>query len=283
MAKKRSHHEIENIDDVDGPLSSTSIHGAVVTLSPVKKGRKATFFDGMLADETSQIRLVGFQGMQQRKLNEYHQKNIAVALENCEVKPARQSEGYEVMLKSSTTIKELPKKLDVASLMADITPASKTVKLSSLQSLDLFQKVTVNVKVTNTKDATHIAGKLKQDVSVADDSGTARVSVWELNVNTLVTHGSYRLENFMVREFQGTKYLTMAKEGSDIITIDDIGAVAEKPDKEDELWVIKNVTVAGVPYFDTYKSGLQCKARVEPNSERLGKCSKPRMPDDAEA
>ncbi len=27
------------------------------------------FFDGMLADETSQIRLVGFQGMQQRKLN----------------------------------------------------------------------------------------------------------------------------------------------------------------------------------------------------------------------
>ena len=133
----------------------------------------------------------------------------------------------------------------------------------------------MDVKVTDTKDATHIAGKLKQDVSVADDSGTARVSVWELNVNTLVTHGSYWLENFMVREFQGTKYLTMAKEGSDIITIDDIGAVAEKPDKEDELWVIKNVTVAGVPYFDTYKSCLQCKARVEPNSERLGKCSKP--------
>ena len=30
MAKKRSHEEIENIDDVDGPMSSTSIHGAVV-------------------------------------------------------------------------------------------------------------------------------------------------------------------------------------------------------------------------------------------------------------
>ncbi len=58
MAKKRSHEEIEN-------MSSTSIHGAVVTLSPVKKGRKAMFFDGLLADETSQNRLVGFQGMQQ--------------------------------------------------------------------------------------------------------------------------------------------------------------------------------------------------------------------------
>ena len=58
-----------------------------------------------------QILLVGFQGMQQRKLNEYHQKNIAVALENCEVKPARQGEGYEVMLKTSTLIKQSPKKL----------------------------------------------------------------------------------------------------------------------------------------------------------------------------
>ena len=68
MAKKRSHDEIDNIDDVNGPMSNTSIHGAVVTLSPVKKGRKAMFFDGLLADETPQIRLVGFQGMQTTKV-----------------------------------------------------------------------------------------------------------------------------------------------------------------------------------------------------------------------
>ena len=43
MAKTRSYEEIQNINDVDGPMSSTSIHGAVVTLSPVKKGRKAIF------------------------------------------------------------------------------------------------------------------------------------------------------------------------------------------------------------------------------------------------
>ena len=55
MAKKRSHEEIENIDDVDGPMCSTSIHSAVVRLLPVKKGWKAMFFDGVLADETSQI------------------------------------------------------------------------------------------------------------------------------------------------------------------------------------------------------------------------------------
>ena len=78
------------------------------------------FFDRLLADETSQIRLVGFQGIQQRKLNDYYEKNIPVELE---VKPAHQGEGYEVMLKNATLIKQSPKRLDVTLLMADITPA----------------------------------------------------------------------------------------------------------------------------------------------------------------
>lgn len=78
----------------------------------------------------------------------------------------------------------------------------------------------------------------------------------------------------MVHEFQGTKYLTMAKEGFIIITIDDVGPVNETPEEEDELWVINNATVAGVPHFDLYKSCLQSKARVEPRTDCLGKCSK---------
>ena len=94
----------EETEYVEDPTHSTSIHGALVTLSPVKKGWKSTFFDGMLADETSQIRLVGFKGMQQRKSNEYHRKDIAVQLEDCEVKAARQGKGYKVMLKSYTKI-----------------------------------------------------------------------------------------------------------------------------------------------------------------------------------
>ena len=74
----------------------------------------------------------------------------------------------------------------------------------------------------------------------------------------------------------------MVKEGSIIITIDDVRPVNERPEEEDKLWVINNTTVAGVPYFDSYKSCLQCKARVEPNSDRLGKCFQPRLPDDIE-
>ena len=72
------------IDDVDGPIANTSIiiHGAITSLSPVKKGGNSNFFDRTLADETSKIQVVGFDVQQQRKLNNYHQKNIHVELIN---------------------------------------------------------------------------------------------------------------------------------------------------------------------------------------------------------
>ena len=81
-----------------------------------------------------------------------------------------------------------------------------------------------------------------------------------------------KLKNFMARKYQGMRYLTMAKESSEIVPIEGIGAVVEgKEDRDDELWVIDDVTVAEVPYFDTYKS---CKAQAEPHTDSLGKCSK---------
>ena len=222
-----------------------------MSLSPVKKGRKSTYFNGVLADETSQMKLVGFNGMQQRKLNEYHQKNIAVQLEDCEVKAAHQGEGYEVMLKTYTKISQSPKKLDVTSLMADITTGSKTVKLSSVESMESFERVTVNVKVTDVKDKIEVGGKSKQDVLVGDDSSRIRVAVWESHVNLMAKNKSYWLENFMVREFQGTKYLIMGKEGSNIVAIDDGGPINKRLEEEDELWVINNATVVGVPLTRT--------------------------------
>ena len=82
--------------------------------------------------------------------------------------------------------------------MADIATASKTVTLSSLESLDVFQKVTVNIKVVELKDEIQVGGRVKWDVSVADESGMARVSVWEGNVNAMEKDRSYCLKSFMV-------------------------------------------------------------------------------------
>ena len=54
-------------------------------------------------------------------------------------------------------------------------------------------------------------------------------------MNAMEEHKSYCLKNFIVREFQSTKYLSMSKEGTEIILIDDIGVVAEQSDDQDEI------------------------------------------------
>ena len=155
MARKRSrsYEEFGDISALERPIATTKLHGAITSLSPVKKGRNSIFSDGMLADEKSKIQFVGFDAHQQRRLHEYHQRNVPVELANCEVKSSRLGDGYELMLKSATGIKESPKKMNVLALMQDMavnTPT--TIQLDKVSQMDLFQKVTVDVKVLDVKD-----------------------------------------------------------------------------------------------------------------------------------
>ena len=82
MARKRSSHEL----DVESPTPSTSIHRALVTLTASEEKMKTSLTACWLMKHL-------LLGIGQRKLNEYHQKNIAVQLEDCEVKAASQGGG----------------------------------------------------------------------------------------------------------------------------------------------------------------------------------------------
>ena len=65
MERKTRKRDINNLDEIDEPSTSVNVHGAITTISPVKKGRKTVFFDATLADTTSKVRLVGFSPQQQ--------------------------------------------------------------------------------------------------------------------------------------------------------------------------------------------------------------------------
>ena len=132
-----------------------------------------------------------------------------------EVKVARQGEVYEVMLKRSTTIKQSPRKLDVASLMPEGV-ASNVVTPASLDSMEEFEKVIVRLKLLEVKEK-DVGGSVKRDDVAADGSAVARVSVWEGHVNAMEKGECYSLKHFMIRECQGTKYLIMPNEGAEII------------------------------------------------------------------
>ena len=64
--RKQKYAEIEQLDDVNQSLPNSCIHGAIASLSPIKHGRNASYVDSMLVDDTSKIRFVGFEPLQQK-------------------------------------------------------------------------------------------------------------------------------------------------------------------------------------------------------------------------
>ena len=102
--------------------------------------------------------------MQQRKLNDYHQKNIAVVLENCEVKPAHQSEGYEEDFYTNPAISQ-----EVGCHTVDgwHRNSIQNRNTSITQVFSIIQKVIVNMKVVELKDETQCEcnGKTKVTAS----------------------------------------------------------------------------------------------------------------------
>ena len=178
------------------------------------------------------------------------------------------------MLKSSSQIRESPRKIDVQSLLVETEALNIT--LDTLQQRELFQKVTADIKVYEVKDPVTISNKSMQDVLIADKSSTARVTLWEENVGIMQQGRSYTLKNFVVRVFQSVKYLTMGGEGAELIPIKDIGAVALQSDSSDPDCeaVLHHVSIV-VLHLDTVRACLNCKGRVEPQTPPLGKCSRP--------
>ena len=158
------------------------------------------------------------------------------------------------------------KKIDVPDIdFEDDIP--EEIVLDALQSKYVFAKVTVNVKVYKSSDPETVrTGKEKQEVSVADQSSTGKVTLLEEQVEHVREGASYRLESFVVREWGGVKYLGQSK----IVPIDDIDFVKISNDEK----TIKDVQIMAVPQLACYKACLRCKAMVESVDDTNGRCSK---------
>ena len=275
MDAKSRKRDISQLEEIDEPCTSINVHGAVTSISPIKKGRKALFFDATLADTTSKVRVVGFSPQQQILLNDLHKTGSPVELTNCEVKHSRQGQGYDIMLKSNTQIRKSPKKIDMDTIMT-LTPECKIITLDALPTLPQYEKVSVNVKVLQLFKREEVGQdkKVKREASVADHTAATRVVLWEQHVDALQEGKCYNLKNFHVKEFQSKKHLSMPKSNFEISPIDNIENTVKPLPEDDEYTTIHDVQVIGVQQLDTYKACLQCKARVEPLTPPLGKCTK---------
>ena len=92
-------------------------------------------------------------------------------------------------------------------------------------------------------------------------------------MDTMSPDISYTLQNFVVREFNTTNSCPCQEKGLQLY----IGEVEQQSDssKFEIVNCLHDVQIVGVPQFHSYNTCLQCKARVEPLTPPLGRCSKP--------
>ena len=96
--------------------------------------------------------------------------------------------------------------------------------------------------------------KRKQEIIIADNSALSKISLWEENIGKLEAGKSYKLENFMVREYASEKFLSMGREGSRIEAIADIGDIKDDGEtSQDEDNSLANAT-GFIPLVPTMQS-----------------------------
>lgn len=169
-SKKRKHEELDvhEVESLDEPLSTVTVHGVVSSLSPIKKGSKSNYFDGSVSDGKSKVRLVGFRPSQRMQINKLMQDKHPIKIDDCEVRQAHRGRCMEIVMKGSTKSDVSSKKFDLSDIVIDdeITPLNK------IESKGIYDRVSVRVRVTKVSDVAEVAtGKKKQDVcSILSDS-----------------------------------------------------------------------------------------------------------------
>ena len=115
MASKRK--EFNSISDATP--QTTNIIGIVTAVSPMKKGKRANFFEAKMTDGDKNMRIVGFHTDQQNQMTRFYESKSSVAIANCELKNSKFSNDLEALLKTSSTIECSPKKIKLSSTHDD--------------------------------------------------------------------------------------------------------------------------------------------------------------------
>lgn len=182
----------------------------------------------------------------------------------------------DLLLKSCTKLSKSPKNFIIPAADFDESTSPKDITLNELQELDDYSGVNVDVKIMSVGEVQHVgvAGPKKQDVIIADSSGLARLTLWEKDTDSLREQQCYHFTNFLVREFNGRKYLVMTRYDSTVQEIPEISCCKEFKELEPEPSnSIKAAKIIAVLSLETHNLCFGCKARVEPGTPPFGRCS----------
>ena len=276
-SRKRLFDEFEDISSIDKTTKSATVHGVLANLSPMKKSKTTDnrYFDGHLTDGVTNIRLIGFDTSQQQRLADYSENQTPVKLSKCQVSNSMVEGKLQVVLKTYSSIDESPTKFSIPENMI-LQPGAK-LDIGQIHAVQDFQKVSVAVKPIKVSAPEMVSDKSKQDVYVADATGSMRLTLWQDDINKLDVNKSYLLKNVAVRSYQKVKYLSFPKEDVTIEEVSDLGDVCDLEQEtvtDPSRRELNDVEVLLVLNLQSYPACITCKAKVETTSATLGRCTK---------
>ena len=216
---------------------------------------------------------MGFDQHTQTKIQAMHKQKVPILLRNCDIQFNQYSKKLEVIVKGYT-------KIEVSQTAFDIVNpdevGAQTIQLTNLQDMPEYTKVNVQVKVIDLKEPQVVGkSKKKQEVTIADQSDNAILTLWEQDIGSLELAQSYSITKLLVRVFNGDHYLSKPAHGSTVQIIDDINNVQE--DITDSVEPeIQGASVMAVRELKQYYACEFCKAKIELDDDdhHFGTCSK---------
>ena len=278
MAQKRSSESL-HVSSVTQSSPNATASGVLTSLSPMKKSKKASFFEGAISDGSASMRL--FDSGMRRRLANFEESREPVTIGNCEVKPSRVNNDLELLVKSRSEVERSDKTYHVISTVDALM--GKETSLGNILDLPPYDRVTVRVKVFNVDDIVEVAGgKNKQDIDVRDATGIMKFTVWEKDIGKLQKGRSYKLGGVVVREYNANKYLSTSLDTSIIEEIPDIGDFADDYHLAESpisvLDQLDDTQVIGVIYLEHQLKCLNCGYKVSASDDpQIGQCTKCHM------
>ena len=147
-------------------------------LSPLQPSR---YFHGELTDGDAIIRVVKSK---LEKLRPYCDYQLPVTLRDCVIQQNKMKGNLEILLKSHTRIEKSTVSFEISDPK---TAGSFVLQLDKLSSLAEYTRVTIRATVIRVHESQKVGEKkiMKQDITIADPTATATITLWDKDVGVL--------------------------------------------------------------------------------------------------
>ena len=150
------------------------------------------------------------------------------------------------------------------------------VNLSNLPTMEEYNRITVRAQVIKINDPEKVGkGLTKQDLTIADATEAAILTLWGPDINKVQLGESYEFRRLIiiVRTYRGKYQLSFPKSGATIIPIEGLEDVVEDSFDLDNDTEVLGAQIIGVHQLESVFSCFYCKrGGIKTTSKSMGIC-----------